>query len=108
MDEQAQIESRLKTVREYVAKPIPTQPWKDEMPCLVPFAGDDRNISSDGRAGIIIGGARHAANPTLLSSMGCRAVLNCASGGMWMAEMPAYILPEPNSVRFSRYRAAAD
>lgn len=82
--DEVQLESRLKMVRGYVAKPIPAQPWKDERPCLVPFAGDDRNDFDDGRAGIIIGGARHAANPKMLASLGCRAVLNCASGGMWM------------------------
>lgn len=80
--DEVQLESRLKMVRGYVAKPIPAQPWKDERPCLVPFAGDDRNDFDDGRAGIIIGGARHAANPKMLASLGCRAVLNCASGGI--------------------------
>jgi len=77
------LQSRLDVIRQYVSKPIPKQPWDDNSPALVPFHDDDSNINpNSGGGGIIIGGARHAANIPLLKSMNVVAVLNCASGGI--------------------------
>lgn len=73
------IQARLSLVRKYVARPIPKQPWDDAMPALVPFL-DDNDDGDSGEGGIIIAGARHAANIPLLRSMNVTAVLNCASG----------------------------
>ena len=84
------LQSRLELIRQYVARPIPTQPWDDTTPALIPFHDDGQddasfgdnsgNNSTLGGGGIIIGGARHAANIPLLQSMNVTAVLNCASG----------------------------
>lgn len=78
------LQSRLELIRKYVSKPIPKQPWNDSSPALIPFHdngidGADHNHNASG-GGIIIGGARHAANIPLLQSMNVTAVLNCASG----------------------------
>ena len=82
------LQSRLEVIRHYVSKPIPTQPWDDNTPAVVPFHDvDEQNTNEDmttlsGGGGIIIGGARHAANIPLLQSLNVTAVLNCASGGI--------------------------
>ena len=80
------LQSRLEVIRQYVSKPIPKQPWDDNSPALIPFhdVSDDVNsgnkIAPGGGGGIIIAGARHAANIPMLKSMNVTAVLNCASG----------------------------
>ena len=90
------LQSRLEVIRQYVAKPIPKQPWDDNSPALVPFHEDDLDLhTSSGRGGgggIIIGGAKHASNIPLLKSMNVTAVLNCASGGI--ARLPVTELEE--------------
>ena len=78
------LQSRLEVIRQYVSKPIPTQPWDDNTPAVVPFHDDDEQNNNEdmttlsGGGGIIIGGARHAANIPLLQSLNVTAVLNCA------------------------------
>lgn len=72
------LQSRIEVIRRFVSRPIPTQPWDDSTPALIPFREGAGGASSGG--GIIIGGARHAANIPLLQSMNVTAVLNCASG----------------------------
>ena len=69
------LQSRLALVRRHVARPIPPQPWTDPTPALVPFRDD-----APDEGGILIAGARHAANLPLLRSLHVTAVLNCASG----------------------------
>ena len=100
-----QLQSRLCVVRKYVSKPIPEQPWSDDVPAVIPFHDNDdydydnnnnnnnNNSSTEGRrGGIIIGSARHAANMSLLKSMNVIAVLNCASGGI--ARLPVSEMEE--------------
>ena len=92
------LQSRLDVIRQYVSKPIPTQPWDDNTPAVVPFHDDeeinygDVTTLSGGGGGIIIGGARHVANIPLLQSLNVTAVLNCASGGI--ARLPVDELKE--------------
>ena len=98
------LQSRLKLIRHFVARSIPTQPFEDSTPALIPFHENDDGIGSDfpsngngniegfSGGGIIIGSARHAANIPLLQSMNVVAVLNCASGGI--ARLPVDKLEE--------------
>ena len=76
MFDEEHLQSRLTLMRQYVARPIPKQPWDDSTPALIPFHDGD-NASG---GGIIIAGSRHAANIPLLQSLNVTAVLNCASG----------------------------
>jgi len=110
------LQSRLEVIRQYVAQPIPQQPWDDNVPALIPFhdhvGGDDQNVgdattyhagsngngSNSGGGGIIIGSARHAANIPLLKSLNVTAVLNCASGGI--PRLPVDELEE-NGIRYA-------
>ena len=86
-----ELDCRVELIRKYVARPIPTQPWDDNTPALIPFH-EDSAPDTHGGGGIIIGSARHAANIQLLKSMNCTAVLNCASGGI--ARLPVDELKE--------------
>ncbi len=101
------LQSRLEVIHQYVAQPIPQQPWDDNEPALIPFrnhTGSDHDDVGDGAAnvesdgGIIIGSARHAANIPLLKSLNVTAVLNCASGGI--ARLPVDELEE-NGIRYA-------
>mmetsp|Transcript_3614 Transcript_3614/g.7970 ORF Transcript_3614/g.7970 Transcript_3614/m.7970 type:complete len:919 (-) Transcript_3614:41-2797(-) len=78
MFDEEHLQSRLALMRQYIARPIPQQPWDDSMPALIPLHEGD--AASEG--GIIIAGSKHAANIPLLQSMNVTAVLNCASGGI--------------------------
>lgn len=86
------LESRIELIRRHVARPIPTQPWDDNLPALIPFHEPNDPDISRGVGGIIIGSARHASNISLLQSMNVAAVLNCASGGI--ARLPVDELKE--------------
>lgn len=110
------LQSRLEVIRQYVAQPIPHQPWDDDVPALIPFhdhvgdgdhdvgdgtnnhAGSTGTSSTSGGGGIIIGSARHAANIPLLKSLNVTAVLNCASGGI--PRLPVDELEE-NGIRYA-------
>lgn len=108
----AHLQSRLEVIRQYVAQPIPQQPWDDNVPALIPLrehddesnhyhvsdVGRNGSVSGDGGGGIIIGSARHAADISLLKSMNVTAVLNCASGGI--ARLPVDELEE-NGIRYA-------
>mmetsp|Transcript_36420 Transcript_36420/g.78634 ORF Transcript_36420/g.78634 Transcript_36420/m.78634 type:complete len:907 (+) Transcript_36420:20-2740(+) len=92
------LQSRLALMRQYIARPIPKQPWDDSTPALIPFYDDDDDNNDNasggggGGGGIIIAGSRHASNIPLLKSMNVTAVLNCASGGI--ARLPVDELKE--------------
>ncbi len=102
--DEERLQSRLEVIRQYVAQPIPQQPWDDTIPALIPFHNNAGTIvgsssgGSSGGGGIIIGSARHAANIPLLKSMNVTAVLNCASGGI--ARLPVDELEE-NGIRYA-------
>mmetsp|Transcript_23911 Transcript_23911/g.50386 ORF Transcript_23911/g.50386 Transcript_23911/m.50386 type:complete len:902 (-) Transcript_23911:52-2757(-) len=77
------LRSRLDIIRQFVARPIPKQPFEDSSPALIPFQHDEESHAEGvWGGGILIGSARHAANIPLLKSMNVAAVLNCASGGI--------------------------
>lgn len=77
------LQSRLEIIRQFVARPIPKQPFEDSSPALIPFQYDGKSHEECvSGGGILIGSARHAANIPLLQSMNVVAVLNCASGGI--------------------------
>ncbi len=87
--DEGRLQSRLQVVRHYVSRPIPEQPWNDDVPAYIPFLDDGDEYYDDeeggdggdgGAGGIIIGSARHAANIPLLKSMNVVALLNSASG----------------------------
>ncbi|KAL3773263.1 hypothetical protein ACHAWO_010963 [Cyclotella atomus] len=80
------LESRLAFIRQHVARPIPSQPFDDSTPAIIPFRDNDHG------GGIIVGSARHASNIPLLKSMNVVAVMNCASGGI--ARLPVDELKE--------------
>jgi hypothetical protein len=95
--DEGHLQSRLRVIRRYVSKPIPAQPWDDDVPALIPFRDDDDDdASGEGGGGgegggIIIGSARHAANIPLLKSMNVIAVLNCASGVSVFRRIPPFV-----------------
>eukprot|EP00584_Thalassiosira_punctigera_P012141 CAMPEP_0172559662 /NCGR_PEP_ID=MMETSP1067-20121228/85115_1 /TAXON_ID=265564 ORGANISM="Thalassiosira punctigera, Strain Tpunct2005C2" /NCGR_SAMPLE_ID=MMETSP1067 /ASSEMBLY_ACC=CAM_ASM_000444 /LENGTH=896 /DNA_ID=CAMNT_0013349305 /DNA_START=32 /DNA_END=2722 /DNA_ORIENTATION=+ len=86
--DEERLQSRLALMRQYIARPIPNQPWNDSTPALIPFYDGD----GPSGGGIIIAGSRHASNIPLLQSMNVTAVLNCASGGI--ARLPVDELKE--------------
>lgn len=94
---ETELESRLTLIRQQVARPIPTQPFEDNTPALIPFHDNVTSAAAASGGGIIIGSWRHAANIPLLKSMNVTAVLNCASGGI--ARLPVDDLKE-NGIRY--------